>query len=237
MFNVDGTFRLNKIYFLEQDFYLQALTYACSVICFIEAIRRQVAEVDILQLIPGFYLLLLFIALLFIISFSTLFYGRVLKRDRKKLTGIKILMKMTVNVLMKLSFFLFVSEIVLVLQTVIPISLECFNSYGEQTLENTWSLDEVIGLEIVLLSILLVLSQFPLFFLKGLMTRESIQSLPRYWKKVSFGSILSSGFLTPTIDGYTQLSFATSTLSLYLLILNFSQKRLLGKEYAIGLTH
>lgn len=235
MFNVEETFDLNPKYFVERDLYLKGFGYSFGVIIFIESIRRQVAEVNILQLIPGFYLLLLFISFLFLLYFSTLFYELVLERDKKKFAGIKILMKMTNGVLMKLSFLLFVTEILLVLQTVIPISLECFNSYGEQTLDNTWSLDEVIGLEIILLGILLLLSQFPLVILKQLMTQISIQSLPRYWKPISFGIIVSSGFLTPTIDGYTQLSFASSTLSLYLLLLNFSQKRLAGKNYAISL--
>jgi dihydrofolate reductase len=42
-----------------------------------------------------------------------------------------------------LSFFTFALSVI----TIVPISLDSFNSYGEKTLENIWSFDEVIGLE------------------------------------------------------------------------------------------
>ena len=36
---------------------------------------------------------------------------------------------------------------------------------------------------------------------------------------------LAAGFITPTIDGYTQLSFAISSVSLYIIIINLLEKR------------
>ena len=162
--------------------------------------------------------------------FSYIFVRFPFLTDIKKSSGTKTLTKAEFKLSMKLSLFLFLTELALILNTVIPLSLECFNSYGEKTLENTWSLDEVISLEIILLIILLILSQVPLTFLLQLNTESAIFMLPKYWRTVSFLIVLISGFLTPTIDGYTQISFAASTLSLYLLLINFSEKRILIKS-------
>jgi len=93
-------------------------------------------------------------------------------------------------------------------------------------LENIWSFDEVITLEIILLSILLSLCQIPILFIVSLNNEKEINVLPEYWKTLSFIIFIASGILTPTIDGYTQLSFAFSALSLYLIIIIILTKRL-----------
>jgi hypothetical protein len=237
MFNVENSFQTRQKYKGERDLYIKGFLYSFSIVLFVEGLRQQVPEVNILQLIPGFYLLLLFLGFLFFMFVSTIFYEAVIKQDTKKLTGIKVKLKPVGSVLNKLSFFLFTGELNLILQTVVPLSLECFNSYGDETLENTWSFNEVIGLEILIMTILLVISQFPFIILQFLTTQQPIKLLPLYWKPVFFFIVLSSGFLTPTIDGYTQISFAFSTLSLYLLLINFSQKRLILKDPTFDLMH
>jgi Sec-independent protein secretion pathway component TatC len=84
----------------------------------------------------------------------------------------------------------------------------------------------VITLEIVLLTILLSLCQIPIIFIVSLNNEKEISVLPEYWKTISFVIFIFSGILTPTIDGYTQLSFAFSALSLYLIIIIILTKRL-----------
>lgn len=230
MFNIDETTEFKPLYNIQKDLYLRGFVYSIGIFLFIDLIRSQISEVNLLQLIPGFYLLLLFFSFIFLMYFSYLFVRVPFLVDNQKSSGTKTLTKIELKVSMKLSLFLFLTELVLILNTVIPLSLECFNSYGEKTLENTWSLDEVISLEIILLVILLILSQIPLTFLLQLNTEKAILMLPKYWRTVSFLIVLISGFLTPTIDGYTQVSFAFSTLSLYLLLINFSEKRILLKS-------
>ena len=230
MFNIDETTELKPLYNIQKDLYLRGFVYSIGIFLFIDLIRSQISEVNLLQLIPGFYLLLLFFSFIFLMYFSYLFVRVPFLVDNQKSSGTKTLTKIELKLSMKLSLFLFLTELVLILNTVIPLSLECFNSYGEKTLENTWSLDEVISLEIILLVILLILSQIPLTFLLQLNTEKAILMLPKYWRTVSFLIVLISGFLTPTIDGYTQVSFALSTLSLYLLLINFSEKRILIKS-------
>ena len=98
-------------------------------------------------------------------------------------------------------------------------------------------MDEVLTLEIILLVLLLLLSQFPVFIISYLTSEIRIISLPEYWKLISFLIFLASGLVTPTIDGYTQLSFAISALSLYLLVINLLQKRIKLKiNFTFGLS-
>ena len=114
------------------------------------------------------------------------------------------------------------------------MSLDSFNSYGEKTLENVWSFGEVIYLEIIILIILLILSQFPLGITSSFGDEKITLYIPEYSKYISFLILIFSGFITPTVDGYTQLSFAASTFSLYLITLNSIQKRLVTKPILLS---
>jgi hypothetical protein len=226
MFNTEKTFGLNLYYSQQRDLFLQGIIYSFAVIGFLEVVRAQISEVNLLQLIPGFYLFLLFLSFLFLVFFSTLFFRVPSLIDNQKSFGTKTTQKVQLILLLKFSLFLFLSCLLLVLNSIIPISLDSFNSYGEKTLENTWSFDEVITLEIILLLILIALSQLPLVFVKNFHTEKNITFLPDILKTLSFFVVLGSGLLTPTIDGYTQIGFAGSALSFYLIIINLLQKRI-----------
>ena len=114
---------------------------------------------------------------------------------------------------------------VLSLNSIIPLGLDAFYSYGEKTLENYWSFDEVLNLETILLIVLIVLSQIPVISLNTLNTEKDINFLPEFWKTLSLVIFLAAGFITPTIDGYTQLSFALSAVSLYIIVISLLEKR------------
>ena len=70
-----------------------------------------------------------------------------------------------------------------------------------------------------------MISQIPISLICTLNTERETNFLPEFWKIVSLVIFIISGFLTPTIDGYTQLSFAFSALSLYLILINLLIKR------------
>jgi len=229
MLNLDETLEITSSYVVQRDLYLKGLVYSFGVIVFIDIVRGQVAEINLLQLMPGFYLILLFLSFLFLLFFSDLFFSVPFDNDNKKSLGTKTIQKLEKGVTMKFSFFLFVTGFLVVLNTVIPLSLDSFNSYGEKTLENIWSFDEVISLEIILLVILILLSQSPLVIVSSFTTENDVNILPEFWKSVSLLIFLAAGFLTPTIDGYTQLSFAGSAVSLYLFIINVIEKRVMIK--------
>jgi len=226
MLNLDETIELNNSYLIQRDLYTKGLLYSLGVIVFIDLVRGQVAEVNLLQLIPGFYLILLFIAFVFLLYFSDLLNRVPIESDSNKSSGTKTMEKLENGILRKLTFFLFYFSLGTTLNSVVPLSLDSFNSYGEKTLENIWSFDEVITLEIILLVILLTLSQSPVIILISVSNEKENNNLPEFWKSLSFIIFITSGLLTPTIDGYTQLSFAFSALSLYLIIINVFIKRI-----------
>jgi hypothetical protein len=226
MLNLDETFEINNSYVIQRDLYLRGFLYSSGVIIFIELVRAQVAEVDLLQLIPGFYLIVLFISFLVLLYISDFLLRIPVESDNDKVFGTKTIERAETGISLKLSYFLFYCCLGSSINSVIPLSLDSFNSYGENTLENIWSFDEVITLEIVLLTILLSLCQIPIIFIVSLNNEKEISVLPEYWKTISFVIFIFSGILTPTIDGYTQLSFAFSALSLYLIIIIILTKRL-----------
>jgi len=65
-----------------------------------------------------------------------------------------------------------------------------------------------------------------LFILINVSNEKEKNILPEFWKPLSFIVFIISGLLTPTIDGYTQLSFAFSSLSLYVIIITILGKRI-----------
>jgi uncharacterized membrane protein len=225
MFSLDYTFFSDLFYIIQTDFYAKGLFYFSGVILFFEILRNQISEVDLLQLIPGFYFFLFFLLFIFLVLSSDFIYRLPIEIDSIKGYGTKTTNKMELNILAKFSFFLFSTILLIVLNTVIPLSLDSFNYSGEKTLENTWSLNEVLLLETILLVILVSISQIPLFFIINFNTQKVINIFSKIWKILIFSITVIAGFLTPTLDGYTQLSFAISTFSFYLLIINFLQKR------------
>ena len=50
-----------------------------------------------------------------------------------------------------------------------------------------------------------------MIFLVSLNNEKDVIVFPEFWKSLSFIVFIAAGILTPTIDGYTQLSFAGST--------------------------
>lgn len=225
MLNLEETLITNSYYVIQRDLYLKAFLYSFGVNIFIDIVRSQVAEIDLLQLIPGFYLILVFVSFSLLVIFSDLIFRIPVENDNNKSLGTKTVNKIEAGILMKFSLFLFVGSLFIALNTVIPLSLDSFNSYGEKTLENIWSFDEVINIETILLVILLSVSQLPIFALGSLSTDKDINVLPEFWKIVSIFIFVIAGFLTPTIDGYTQLSFSFSAISLYIVVINLILKR------------
>jgi hypothetical protein len=234
MLNLDEAIFINLKYLKERNLLLRIISYFFGMFIFLDLVRGQISEVNLLQLIPGFYLILLFIGLIFLVFTSDFFYRFCIEVDLGKKYGTKGINKFKLILLNRIKFFLFFTIILIALNTVVPISLDSFNSYGEKTLENIWSLNDVLSLEIFLLSILMILSQVPVFLINVLTTEKTLLFLPQFWKIISVLILLISGFLTPTIDGYTQVSFAASAFSLYVLIINLVQKRLTIKSNEIA---
>ena len=78
MLNLDETIDTNAAYITQRDLYLRGFLYSLGVVVFIDIVRSQVAEINLLQLIPGFYLILLFISFLLLLGLSDLFMATII---------------------------------------------------------------------------------------------------------------------------------------------------------------
>jgi Sec-independent protein secretion pathway component TatC len=225
MLNLDETLLTNTAYTKQRDLYIRVLAFSLAVIVFVEILRAQVSEVNILQLIPGYYLILLLFSLVFLVVSSNFFNSLFISNDEKRSLGTKTKSRLETTSLLRFSVFLFFACLITIFNSVIPLSLDSFNNYGEKTLENVWSFDEVLGLEITLFIILVVISQIPVIVVANFSNEKDVNTFPEYWKGLSLFIFVIAGILTPTIDGYTQLSFAISAVSLYFLIINITEKK------------
>lgn len=225
MLNLDETLFANTGYTKQRDIYIRILLFAGGVVAFVEYLRGQVSEVNLLQLIPGFYLLLLFTSLVYLVGFSDFFQNIYRSVDDKKSLGTKTKNKLETLSLLKFSTFLFFLCILTITNTVIPLSLDSFNNYGEKALENVWSFDQVLTLEITLYIILIVISQIPIIVVANFSNEKDLRTMPELWRIISVSIFTIAGMLTPTIDGYTQLSFSFSALILYLIIIYVTSKK------------
>ena len=228
-------FCLNENFFSEFfqlvsfDFYGKFFLLFFGVLLFLEGIRNQVSEIEILQLVPGFFFFLCFVLFFLFFILSELFLRVPSEIDAIQSLGTKTKHKIEFTILLKLAFFLFSNLCLLMLNTILPLSLDYFNNSDEKTLESIWSLDQVIFFELIVFLLLVLISQSPLFFIINFNTKKISKILSRFWKLVILSMTLAAGFLTPTLDGSTQLNFAGFTVSFYLFIVNFLQKKLFIK--------
>jgi hypothetical protein len=226
MLNLEETLEISLKYSKQRDFIFRVVFYSIGVFFLVEYLRAQVPEINLIQLIPGFYLILVFCSLVLIVSLSDSFFRIPFQLDIKKDMGTKTIAKMELTVIVKFGILLITSLFCVLISVILPLSLDSFENYENNNLDNLWSFDEVIGVEIILAYVVLALSQFPNLAMFNLSTERDISSLPDFWRDFSFLTFVISGVITPTIDGYTQLSFAFSGISLYLVILLNTTKRL-----------
>jgi hypothetical protein len=69
MLNLDETLATTSLYNVQRDLFSKSIIFSFAVVIFVDILRGQVAEVNLLQLIPGFYLILLFISFLYLVFF------------------------------------------------------------------------------------------------------------------------------------------------------------------------
>ena len=235
MINLDDVVPFYLSYNDKRRVISKGFYFGFGVFTFLELGREQIAEVNILQLIPGFYLFLIFSSL-FVLTIASDFFSRAASEmDNQSILGTKTNEKLDRSNILKNSFSLWTTITVVSFNSIIPISLDFFSSYGANIIENFWSLDEIINLELTLLLSLSILSQTPLFTLALISTEEKILDLPRYWRIATFGSLVLSGILTPTVDGATQVGFACFTVVLYFFSINALEKSSANRSFPVVL--
>ena len=225
MFNIKKTMFYAYSYIAQKDSYLKSGLFSLAAITFVVFIRRQISEIDLLQLAPGYYLVLIFCFFIFLAFVSQPIFLFCYKLDNKKELGTKAVQKLQTDIFFVVSFLLIFLTFFFGINTLIPLSLDCFNLYSESALENIWSFDEVFNLEAIFLILLLLLCQLPLMLSYFFLSEKQLIKWPKFWKQIILLSIVIAGVITPTIDGYTQLSLSLFSITYYLIIMGFAEKR------------
>jgi hypothetical protein len=230
MFLVEEIIDARIVYFFQTDFYKRI--FSCLFIVFIlfDLLPAQIPEIELVQLGPGLYFFLLFICLVCIIYLSNLFLQLPLELSAINSLGIKEKPKPLANILYKIVLVYLFLILLCVLNSLIPLSLDGFIESLENPLEDAWSLTDVIFFESFLLLILIGIAEFPVNFITDFYTEVEINKLLPYWKLIIMLSLVFAGFITPTLDGYTQIIFSLSTYLFYLILVSTLKKRLLVKN-------
>jgi hypothetical protein len=234
MLNIEETNLTFSSYNRQSDILIKIFFSFFPVLLLLEVLRSQISEIKLLQLVPGLYLFLILVFLVFLIFFSVTIFSLPLKLDNQKIYGTKTVEKMRLTILLKFSFSLFFGVVFFLLNAFVPISLDAFNSYGSNTLENLWSLDEVLTFEFWLLFLLFFISQLPVVFTSYFSIENDIDFLLKIWKYISFTCFIVAGSLTPTVDALTQATFAMAAILLYFIVINLLQKRIPTKFLGIN---
>jgi hypothetical protein len=232
--NIEEALISYPFYQKQKDNLIRFIFYSVIVFIYIDGVRQQISEINLLQLVPGIYLILLFTSFILLIIWSSFISNNLYDVDYISLSGTKTLERMGSKIVLKTRILLGLLVASLTLNSVLPLSLDSFISYGENEIENLWSFDEVINLELLLLLILIILSQIPIYGFSQSNTEKSVLILPRYWKIISFIIFLASGLITPTIDGYTQFLFSFSAISLCLFVITSIKQRLIVNDQGLN---
>jgi hypothetical protein len=232
--NIEEALISYPFYQKQKDNLIRFIFYSVIVFIYIDGVRQQISEINLLQLVPGIYLILLFTSFILLIIWSSFISNNLYDVDYISLSGTKTLERMGSKIVLKTRILLGLLVASLTLNSVLPLSLDSFISYGENEIENLWSFDEVINLELLLLLILIILSQIPIYGFSQSNTEKSVLILPRYCKIISFIIFLASGLITPTIDGYTQFLFSFSAISLCLFVITSIKQRLIVNDQGLN---
>jgi len=226
MLNIEESFYSCSRYNNQKEIVLKIIFSLSAVFSFLRLLRYQVPEMNLLQLVPGIYFFFLFFFIIVFLSISEFFLKLPIEFEGKKELGFKTKKKINRFIFLKLIFSFLFFFFFFSINTLIPLSLDSINSFGEKTLENIWSFDEVLNIEFFLILIILAFSIVPIFFNSIWKNEKIFFFFPSNWKALSITSFILCGSLTPTLDVWTQLAFSFSFLFFYIVLLTAIQKGL-----------
>jgi hypothetical protein len=229
MLNIEeSTFALS-FYSKPKDVLITGICVSGTVAFFVDILRQQVPETKLLQLIPGFYIILLFSSFSFLYIYSEIIFKRTNDIDDRRELGSKTVNRLQIPIVAKTSFNFLLSFLFVSLWTLVPISLDSFRAFEEVSLENLWSLEEIIKIDNILITFIVNIAQVPTLAVCYVTTDRLIILASDMWRVVSFIAIVISGVATPTVDGGTQLIFAVAILIIYISTLAYVSRRYLLK--------
>ena len=227
MLNIIETLQLYKIYTFQRDLIIRFVSYSICLSMLVEIIRSEVAEINLLQLMPGVYLTLVFLLLLFCFIFGEWFFRFAFIRDRNKKIGGKVGYCSLCRIRFRFRYLLFFLGSAVAFENILPIGLDSFSNYGETTVQNLWNFNDLNIVETTLLYFITLIFQFPINLTNPFYSSKKIQSAPSYLRDYSFFICIVAGIITPTVDIPTQFAFVAIGISLYLLVLSITRKQII----------
>ena len=107
MLNLIETLENYKLYLIQRDLYVKIFLFTVGVFSVIDELRAQVAEVSLLQLMPGLYVGVIFSSYLFLL-FGSYFLSRFFSNnDSDKIRGTKSTFRFEAKIEFKSIFTLF----------------------------------------------------------------------------------------------------------------------------------
>lgn len=205
----------------QRIFYALIAVVLCVIGCFVavkpivQLLEVPAQGVKFLQLAPGEYFFVslkvagysgLVVASPFVLYQIMLFVLPGLTRRERRLIGPVVLG----------SSVLFVAGLVFAYLLLIPAALNFFISYGEDVVEQLWSIDRYFEFVLLLLFSTGLAFQIPIIqVLLGLLGIVSSAQMLSGWRYVFLGAVVLGAVLTPSTDPLTQSLLAGAVLGLY----------------------
>ena len=227
MFNVEETISLLFSYVSQRDIFLKLILFSVGSFFVLDLLRSQSVEIDLLQLTPGLYLAFVFLTYIVLFICSRIFLELSFRVDNEKATGTKSLLRSYVIISRKINVFFSSMSLFFSLTILLPISLEYFINSIQKTLENLWSLQEFLGIELIFFVLCTFLFQFPIFFTAPNYVEQKIAFFQQNFKNALFITSILAALITPTVDLNTQLVISGIIFILYLVIQFIFQKQVL----------
>ncbi len=181
----------------------------------VEALQIPAQGVKFLQLAPGEYFFVsikvagysgLLVASPFIVYQILLFILPGLTRGERRLL-VPVMVGSTV---------LFGVGLLFAYYALVPAALKFFISYGEDVVDQMWSIDKYFRFVLLLLFSTALAFQIPIIqVLLGLLRIVSSQTMISGWRYIVLGSVVLGAVLTPSTDPMTQSLLAGAVLGLY----------------------
>ena len=181
----------------------------------VEALQVPAQGVKFLQLAPGEYFFVsikvagysgLLVASPFIVYQILLFILPGLTRGERRLL-VPVMVGSTV---------LFGVGLLFAYYALVPAALKFFISYGEDVVDQMWSIDKYFRFVLLLLFSTALAFQIPIIqVLLGLLRIVSSQTMISGWRYIVLGSVVLGAVLTPSTDPMTQSLLAGAVLGLY----------------------
>ncbi len=234
MFNLEKSLKISIFYNKNFSFFSSFLFQLILPFIILEFTREELPELKFLQLNPGYYFFLIFfcIILFFCFNFCFSFFPSFL--DSRKFLGTKSIKKNQYFIFSKFFYFLALIFFFISLNCLIPAQFDTFYNYTEKTFENFWSFEEFFNLQIILFSILEILSQSPILIFGLLNNNIKVKQLLKSSKLFFFLIFLISGIITPSVDVISQLFFSLFAIFFYFLSIHFLSKNILIKYLTLS---